>query len=474
MRAFTGWTKAGWALVLVLTAVNVYRAATQSITTDEAFTFNSFVDTPVADAIRFYDANNHVLYSLAERASVAVFGISEFSVRLPAVLGGALYLWAALRLCFYVFGENWLALACLAVMGGNPFIMDYLSAARGYGMGLGLLLFALDRMVRHVAEGKRGAPYGAAVALGLAVAANLIYAVPAAAMGCVLAVWMARERGKAAMWDFTDSFVLPAVVTAFVLLVVPLSQASGGSYYYGAAKLAESVSSVVQAMFCPPIAKGMGQRVALLLYERLWLAPPFAALLAAAAGAGAVAALCKRGRPGPADACLAFTGGAIALGLAAFLAGHHLWGVPYPNERTGIYWVPLFALACLTAVRGRFPRLAAGALATLCAVQFALLLRVDYYGNWLDDAGTRRVVAQLRARESGARPVRVAVNANSEQTMRFYGRCYGLAWLVPVRRERLAGRADYYVLWSADAEEAEKRRLTVLYRDSLSGLLLAR
>ncbi|MGB9606283.1 MAG: hypothetical protein ACPL88_10455, partial [Bryobacteraceae bacterium] len=141
-RVQAQWVEIAAALLLAgLGCVSVYRAATQSITADEAFTYNHFAggDEPV----RVYDANNHVLFTWLARASVGVFGLSELSLRLPAVLGGWFYLAAVSVLARRLYGRGWLFLLAVAALALNPFVLDFLSAARGYGLALALLMWAI-------------------------------------------------------------------------------------------------------------------------------------------------------------------------------------------------------------------------------------------------------------------------------------------------------------------------------------------
>ena len=83
---------AGFALVWI-----VHRAVVQSITTDEATTFHYFVE-PNSAAYWDPQSNNHVLNSMLMRLTVWLFGLSELTVRLPALLGGTLYIFSV-----YVF-----------------------------------------------------------------------------------------------------------------------------------------------------------------------------------------------------------------------------------------------------------------------------------------------------------------------------------------------------------------------------------
>src|SRR5690348_15294868 len=75
----TVWiSRAAVILLVALFAVNVYRAATQSITADEAVTFVRWVRPPLRDLIpQPYDPNNHVLNSVLVKRSVGLFRLSE-------------------------------------------------------------------------------------------------------------------------------------------------------------------------------------------------------------------------------------------------------------------------------------------------------------------------------------------------------------------------------------------------------------
>lgn len=461
MREFTAWSKAALVLVLALLAVNVYRAATQSITIDEAFTYNRFVAAPAADAIRFYDANNHPANTLLIRLSTAAFGASEFTVRLPSLAGGALYLFTAWRLCGYAFGGSWFMLLAVAMLGLNPFILDYLSAARGYGTALGCMLFALERMTRYLAEGGQGRLYCAGVALGFAVASNLVFAVPAAALAAAFACLVLRSaRARvAAAWGVIDHFAIPAVVTAFLIVALPLSRAAGSDFYYGSESLVQAVYSLAAASSETRL-------------DPRWFAVA-AALLVAGSGTAFVLALRRPKTPSASGTVAALAGGAMVLSLAVLVFARHVAGVPYPLDRTGIYWAPLLVLAAFALARRRTARIAVAALALFCLLQFAFLFRMDRYGAWTAQAGVRRIVDVLGARETGARKVRVTGSWQLEPALNFYRQSLGLRWLEPVVRGPIDAPGDYRVLIPEDAAVVERLRLRVLYRDRVSGAVLA-
>ena len=77
------------------------------------------------------------------------------SLRLPAILGGLLYLIAAEGVCRLMF-KRFLAYALsLSALVACPFVLDYMTVARGYSMALGFLMMALWQSRRTVALHER-------------------------------------------------------------------------------------------------------------------------------------------------------------------------------------------------------------------------------------------------------------------------------------------------------------------------------
>ena len=76
---------------LLVYSVILFRAAHQAVTLDEADSFNNFAN----DHAFFPSSGNHVLNSLLARTLTGTFPLSQFTFRLPAMMGAALYLFAA-------------------------------------------------------------------------------------------------------------------------------------------------------------------------------------------------------------------------------------------------------------------------------------------------------------------------------------------------------------------------------------------
>lgn len=104
-------------LSIVTVMIVAFRAWTQDLTIDEANTYHAYI-APLSLGLKsgFWtgDSNNHLLSTLFINVSTAVFGISPFTLRLPAVLFSALYSLSAALLVARLIDETrtWLRI-CL-------------------------------------------------------------------------------------------------------------------------------------------------------------------------------------------------------------------------------------------------------------------------------------------------------------------------------------------------------------------------
>src|SRR5581483_8855037 len=143
-----------------------------------------------------FDANHHFLNTLLMRLSTAIFGVSEWSLRLPALGGAALYFTAVYRLCRKAFGEGWMFLLAVALLSLNPFVLDFMAAARGYGLALALWTWALTLVYEELSgpDLRSRELMLAGAAMALSVTANLIFVVPAAALAGISIYYLATRK----------------------------------------------------------------------------------------------------------------------------------------------------------------------------------------------------------------------------------------------------------------------------------------
>src|SRR5216684_1675662 len=173
------------AAALIAMALAVVRACLQSITIDEATAYLTFV--PVDWPAYFYaQSNNHVLNTILQWIFAGLFGLSHPAVRAPALIGGAIYIAASYGLCREISSERAIRLPLFLCLVYNPFVMDYMVAARGYGLALGFLMTAIWAISKE-----RFAT--ASICAALSFCANFSFAYIDAAVMLVGTFWAVRQ-----------------------------------------------------------------------------------------------------------------------------------------------------------------------------------------------------------------------------------------------------------------------------------------
>jgi hypothetical protein len=475
-------------LFAVLFAVNVYRAWTQSITCDEAYSQSLYLTGSWSQLFSSYDACHHILHTMLCKVSVQWFGLSEFTLRLPSLLAGSFYLITVYRLARHIFGKGLQFLLAAGLLSLNPLVLDFLSAARGYGLASALFLWALYQVLLYTGGDQDASRiYKAGLGLGLSVAANLTLLAPGTALAVMVLLILGRERRVS---EAIDSFVVPGIVTSFVTVILPLSKAHRTDFYAGMSSLGQSLWSLVLfSLYHHPMD---GRLSAILPPRNFWLAFFASVLVPAvllAAGVACLVILYRWMRHGDIAAfdgpsrCLLVGGGSLLLAVLLLVALHAVFKTPYPGGRTGLYLIPLFTLvglalpASLAYRRGAF--LVGGGplwvVGLACLGHYLVHFQVTHYGEWRCDAATKKIVQLLRNRH-GQRPTANASAGVSwvlEPGLNFYRRLYGLGWLEPLIREIPDADHDYYVLLDVDAPLIRKRGLKVLYSDRFAGVSLA-
>src|SRR5262249_11290187 len=181
---------AGFAFVWV-----VARAAVQSITIDEADTFLAYVAPPAPTPLS-PSANNQLFDSMLLRLFTSSFGVWHLTARAPALIGAAVYIGSAytvVRALARGTAVEWPLFVCLVY---NPFVMDYLVAARGYGLALAFWMAAIA-LILWGRGGVIGRCVLASGCAGLSFSANFSFAFADAFVMVLVFLWACRrEQGS--------------------------------------------------------------------------------------------------------------------------------------------------------------------------------------------------------------------------------------------------------------------------------------
>ena len=367
-------SRSRWILIVVgvfAMAWAIARAAIQSITIDEA---NSYIQFASRHLYLWYAANNHILNSALMYGFTRVLGVSQFTARLPALMGAALYITACYRLCRLLGASLFVQLTVFVCLVFNPFIFDYLVAARGYGLALGFLMWAL---VYSAEEGFTIAACAVASACaGMSVNANLSFAfVNLAAMAVILfCAWYKRPAERIRL---LVASVLPGAIIFMIVSGYALTHTHSGELIYGASSLHETFGTIIDAsLFRSPVD---------------FLSPLVFPLVAIT---GVVWLLSSVRRMPP----LAWVGASVfGITLAVHYTAFRMFSLLLPKDRTAIYFFPLFiivagvlaAIPPSTRLRRYMHAGFVGALAFM-AIYFLTCLRLTYFKEWYWDADVQK------------------------------------------------------------------------------------
>lgn len=449
---------------LARTAMCGYRAAQQSITVDEATTYLNYVREPWANVWSNYDPNNHVLYSILAQLSVRAFHISEFTLRLPSVLAGFFFVIGIHRVLEATVDSRAIRWITLVGVSVAPLMLDFSVAARGYGLSLALLVWAIYFSVR-------GRDLWAGVFAGLSMSATLNVAFSVVGLAaCPLVLGTGRFRARLRR---ANSVAEPAGVILLAICYPAVRQAGLYSFYVGLPTIRRALYDFVsQTVRAVPGHNGwLGSAFAIRAIEHFLL--PAVALFVIAVSVRVF----LRDKPSRRSLLPAL---ALFLSLGAIVASHLFLGLNYPVDRLCLHLFVLLALAwAIAASQVRNPRIrAVNALVAMALIaQFLTQFHTRYFTLWQFDAPMRQMARRIGDEVRGKPPGSVSVSVERYHTpaIEYYRNVYHLAALKPVERHEiiLLRGFDYYIFDDDVSATPEAIRLVPLYKDEFSGVVLA-
>jgi len=483
----------GFALIWVIS-----RAHLQSVTVDEADSYLQFV-APAWASQWYPSSGNHVLNSILIRLFTWLFGLSHLTLRAPALIGGAVYMVAVFRLCLLMTEEELFVWPLFVSFVYNPFVMDYMVAARGYGLAVGFLMMEIFLLARQIVTYEPGGEAAlrrdcmmASVCAALSFAANFSFAYADGSGILVFWVWAcwkmwtfhgrsceaAKKCGRLLAWCVAPGFLVAFLVVGSAVISYPKSQ-----LYYGARQLSETWKSVVDSCF-----SGLNTAIVNPLLARIlqnardflpWLAVVLCVLEFVVPGWPRSSA--KRSRL---LQVAAFGGGVVVLTLTLHWLQFKVARVPLPMYRTALFFAPLTMVVwgAVTAAEkqnraGRILQRLSLVVWFVGAAYFVGSLRLMHFFEWSSAADVRAAypVIQEVAQRYGVRDIPTAWDYAS--ALNFY-RVYfhesnlkTFCWTLPPPR----GKEIYVLPYDNFQDFIRTEGLHILYRGERTQLtILAR
>jgi hypothetical protein len=484
----SGHAETGIDITLLIAALFAFlwavaRACVQSITMDEADTYLNFVGR--TDPFHWYPAaNNHVLNSALMRMFTSVFGLSHLTVRLPALLGAAIYIGASLYICTLIYHSIVPRLLLFICLVYNPFVFDFLVAARGYGLASAFLLCATvipaAGILRRVSPIRICAACSSLVALSFA--ANFSFAFADLAVLVMVFLWTSRQRKFS--WLLLAAAILPGAAVTVLLPLSAILRWQPGQLTEGVMTLRETFGSVIHWSLYelnPEVANPLVYRIMRRIeHPLLWA-------LAAVVLWRLVLLILERQklrdeRSRWLGSLAVVLAGTIALATVSHWLAFRIFGLLLPDKRTALFYVPLFTLfvGALAAIPSgsRMSRVFSGAglaVFSLVALHFILSMRLTYFGEWQYDADIRSVYPRLAIYNHAYCVTNVGSNWLYSSSLNFYRVFSGRESFAPLEPGLpLLPDAPVYVLHAKfDREFISAQRLTIAYHGDSTDVVIA-
>lgn len=434
-----------------------FRAYTLSFTHDESLSYlnvklfkiavtaishqeNVTTVTLQADRITsLLSANTHILNSLLMLISSALFGNGELALRLPNLAAFILYLVYAYKIVRRL-GRPLLVCGAYVIMITNPFVLDFFCLARGYGLATACMLVSMYYFIPSDpgATPRRLPAYAWAMA---AVYANFTL------LNFYLALWATDLLFiyQGALWPAghghapdTSSLsqrivvilkqyrVLFVVNTAFIVVTfaVMLPLYTGKQFYFGSSAF---WSGSVFSLVCDSLY----QKGSIALVRSIYT------LVLLAAGLLSVQFAGRTYRSGRLDLrhmpfCV------LVISMLLCLLQHLLLKSPYPESRTGLYFIILFWISLFSGYSlFTLPSLqTAGRVSILgCALFSAWGLvqscNTDYVLSWKYEAHTREVFERANAHRT---ELGIYADWIFEPTLNYYRFTHKASHILPISR----------------------------------------
>lgn len=349
--------------------------------------------------IWYPSSGNHVLYTLLSRFTTWLFGLNKLTLRIPAIVAAAIYITSALDISVLLTKSKVLRLSLFVAHVYNPFVMDYLVAARGYSLALAFLLAALTSLcvvIRRSAPTHFGLCAMASACVGLSFCASFPFALADAAVLGIFWIWAVRKPFR---WldiaKISAAVSLPALAVISSICGWTLANWPRGQLYSGTNSIAESLieirlscfdklnpllasSFLVNVLsFLPAILPCTGTAVALLLIARL---------------------IVRRHNGDAITSTALFLFRVLTLTVVMHWFAFRAFGLLLPLRRTGVFVAPLTVLALGAALAADyeatvFRLLKSVGIATLLLadVYFLGCLRLDYFREWRYNADAKHL-----------------------------------------------------------------------------------
>lgn len=436
-------------IAVALCVFAILRAIVIPITHDEALSLSIFASKPISEIFSYEGAggmpNNHILNTLWMKFAGSLFGDSPLAIRFGSIIGLMLYCYSGFKLLTTLKSK-------LVIIGGmlllccNPFVFDFFSLARGYGIANGLMLIAVWQLYRwHNAPtvSKLVSLFGSGTLMTLANFSSIHIFL---AFVFVVAILDLHRRGTVTIKNIVLSSIAPLVacIVTGCLLYMPFKEIMNGKGSFGGETGFWQDCVVWLISFST-----YGARYS---YVAVDIATWFVILTTLGIVITSAFFIIRKKREFlPTLAVL------LLLPVLSTQVQHYALGTEFPVARTVQYMYPLFVLALLFWADWLNQKRAIGSavigiVGTLMLLHFLNVMQCIYVSQWKYDASNREVLHDIdQLRHENNSVLTLGITWVTEPGLNYEKMITSADWIAPLNRDGIAGEYDYYFVNSDDS-----------------------
>lgn len=456
------------------------KACLLSITWDEAYSYMEYVRKGIfiQDQFDMMSANNHLLNTWLGIFLVKCFGAHEWVLRIPSLIAHLLFLVFSAKL-IQQFRTPGLVLASFLILNLHPYLIDFFSLARGYGLSMGLMMTSIYYLYAFHREFRNTFAVLSVFTGALSVLANYVLLNYVMSLFVVIVMLYSYQAiQQPSQKKIVLKNILPVAFVFFLLLVVVVPIAfklrEAGALFFGGEGgfWKDTIHSIVDRSFYE-------------LGYNYWFQRMAKAFIFLVVSGACVFAFIKIRKKQFSQNKLFLISMLLILLMcsASVILQHVLLNTLYLVDRTALFFVTLFSVILVFFIHElseEKPRTVyiIYFTATLLSIHMLLSLNLNYVLEWKLNADTKEMLQDLEKLKT-ITPEKNNVSINIplpfETDINFYRDVNELGWLNPVQRSRERNKLDdYYYLTQKELAELVPDEIEILKSYPVTKNVLAR
>lgn len=437
----------------------VYKAWSCSFTHDEAYSFLNYASMSSIDILSFKRpyTNSHILNTLLMKWSSNIFGDSELSLRLPNVLSFIPYLYFSYHLLKQLKNQ-WLLIPAFVLMVANPFLLDFFSLSRGYGLAISLIITSMYFYAKYLSQKKWKYHAFSLIFGGLSVLANftsLYFLTMLLSLHFIITIvsyyWDDEKKER----SFTKHFWLKNRTTLVFIIIYslvmfePFRRLAKLTIDFGGTTgiWKDTVMSLIDETNYGNSNYLLGLTWQVLIIITIigsisfWIFNLFT----------------KKKKALFSNVLFFYVQGIFAGIIIQCILLHHLNATPYLTDRMAIFLAPLFLLSfvlLIDQIKFKITAIPIFIFSTLLLLHTVTSFNIPYYRFWSYEANNREMLSRLKIEhdKTNKPQIQLGISWYFEPSLNYYRIKNELSWLKPLNRKRLQPADDYcYILWEDSA-----------------------